>query len=161
MARFQQVKITRYLGLGATYAGLSAPLFGIWEIAHLPLYTLWAEQWMAASLRAALHCTLGDIALAFTSIMIPLSGAWIGAYRATPLRVAVTTVLIGLALTGVIETVSVGWLQRWSYAPAMPIVPLIGIGLSPMLQWLIVPLAVFVILRRRIERLLRAAELPT
>ena len=33
--------------------------------------------------------------------------------------------------------------QAWAYRDAMPVIPVLGAGLSPVLQWIIVPLAGF------------------
>lgn len=33
----------------------------LWEIAHLPLYTIWWEAGWGANAFAVLHCTLGDV----------------------------------------------------------------------------------------------------
>jgi len=38
----------------------------------------------------------------------------------------------------------------WAYAPSMPIVPLLGVGLAPFLQWLLLPpLVAFIAFRRQ------------
>jgi len=41
---------------------------------------------------------------------------------------------------------------RWAYAPAMPIVPHIGVGIVPLAQMMIVPLSVFLVVRRVVAR---------
>ena len=38
--------------------------------------------------------------------------------------------------------------QTWAYSDLMPIVPVIGTGLSPLLQWMAVPLLALHIARR-------------
>ena len=35
------------------YAAMTLPQFAIWEVAQLPLYTIWTEQGVASSLWAA------------------------------------------------------------------------------------------------------------
>lgn len=37
---------------------------------------------------------------------------------------------------------------RWSYLPAMPVEPMLGLGLAPILQWLILPAAALWTTRR-------------
>ena len=45
----------------------------------------------------------------------------------------------GLALTVAFEWLATGPLERWSYAPEMPTLPVLGTGLLPTLQWIFVP----------------------
>ena len=49
------------------YAAMTLPQFAIWEVAQLPLYTIWTEQGVASSLWAAAHCTLGDAGIALAA----------------------------------------------------------------------------------------------
>lgn len=46
---------------------------------------------------------------------------------------------IGLVLTVVFELLAIGPLGRWRYGAAMPIVPGLGVGLSPLMQWVVIP----------------------
>ena len=39
---------------------------------------------------------------------------------------------------------------RWEYAEAMPRLPLLGTGLAPLLQWLLIPPLVIWLVRRQI-----------
>ena len=32
------------------------------------------------------------------------------------------------------------WMQGWNYLPAMPLLPGTGIGVAPLLQWVLLPL---------------------
>ena len=55
--------------------------------------------------------------------------------------------------TGVAYTIFSEWLnivvrQSWAYSEAMPVVPLIGVGLSPLLQWLVIPGVAMLVVRR-------------
>jgi hypothetical protein len=138
------------LGLVAHYVGLCLPMFLAWEFAQLPLYTIWEEQGVRASLTAALHCTAGDVAysiLAFGSALIV--AAYARRLRGA-LAVATTTLLLGLVVTMVVEVVSTRWLGRWRYGPLMPVDPVFGVGVSPLAQWTVVPAAALLLLRRRL-----------
>lgn len=61
-------------------------------------------------------------------------------------------VFIGLAITIAVEIVATrsDGSFSWRYAPAMPVTPLLGIGLAPLLMWLVVPLLVLFFMRRQI-----------
>ena len=114
-----------------------------WEIAQLPLYTLWRSAPVDQIVRAVLHCWAGDLAIASTALTLAL--AIIGT-REWPARhmfaVCGITVALSLAYTTYSEYVNTVTRQSWSYAAAMPTV--MGIGLSPLAQWVIVPVAAFI-----------------
>ena len=40
-----------------------------WEIAQLPLYTIWRDKGLAANAFAVLHCTAGDLLIAAVSLL--------------------------------------------------------------------------------------------
>lgn len=138
--------------MAALYAGISSPMFAIWEIAQLPLYTIWAERGARASLWAALHCTLGDICIAFVTIFGALILTFIAPRLRTFRAVAAITVVSGFVITGAIEAASVRWLGRWAYGPLMPVEPFFGIGLSPLAQWIVIPASTLFLIRRRLAR---------
>jgi len=56
----------------------------------------------------------------------------------------------GLAVTLVLEWLATEVLQRWSYNELMPRIPLIGTGLVPVLQWIVIPLLVVWFVRRQL-----------
>ncbi len=69
-----------------------------------------------------------------------------------------TTIILGAAYTMLSERLNVDIWRSWSYAAAMPILPLFGTGLTPLLQWLAVPgltFALFAYRGRRPRRLVR------
>ena len=54
-------------------------------------------------------------------------------------KVALVTVVLGLIYTIFSEWLNTEIRGSWAYAEIMPVVPVIGAGLSPLLQWIIVP----------------------
>jgi hypothetical protein len=133
---------------GVQFALITAPLSLIWEIAHLPLYTIWWDQPLRDSLTAAVHCTFGDVALAFGCFMIASVFIRFMNLTKTNLMFGGLAIALSVTATAILEVLSTQVLSRWSYAPAMPILPLLGIGLSPMLQWIFVPTMALVLLAR-------------
>jgi hypothetical protein len=133
--------IVRYLGAFAV-GNL------VWEVFQLPLFTLWRTAGAAYLAFAALHCWVGDLLIgsAFLGLGIMVAGRFwpSGGY----VRVAAITVLLGVAYTVFSEWLSVAVRGSWAYAPAMPRLPPLGTGLSPLLQWIIVPPAAFAWARR-------------
>lgn len=59
-------------------------------------------------------------------------------------RAAQIVFLLGfdLAIAVAVEWAAVYWLHRWSYTSQMPLIPGLGIGVTPVLQMLVLPAAV-------------------
>lgn len=121
-----------------------------WETAQLPLYTIWREGTARQLAIADLHCTAGDVLIATASIVAGLLVAGHGwpdrldAYR----RVALAAIVIGVTYTVFSEWLNIVVRRSWAYSELMPVIPLVNAGLSPVLQWMVVPLAGFWFARR-------------
>lgn len=130
---------------GATVTVLNAA----WEIAHAPLYTLWRTDPPGQVAFAIAHCTGGDVLIALAVLMAALtivgSDDW---PRRGYWRVATVATLLGLGYTVYSEWLNTAVRQSWAYTGAMPLVPPLGTGLSPLLQWLILPPLGFWLARR-------------
>jgi len=118
-----------------------------WEFAQLPLYTLYEDPDTGRIVRYVLHCTAGDvlIALAAYALTALALGNWSWPLR-NPLRGIVLATTLGLAYTAASEWYNVYLAPAWAYSERMPLV--FGIGLAPLLQWLLIPPLVFLIVRR-------------
>lgn len=115
------------------------------ESLHLPLYTIWSYGSIGERAFAVVHCTGGDLLIALASLMATLL---LVGRREWPnqgfARVAVLTLIFGIAYTGFSEWHYVFVRKSWAYAEWMPVVPVAGvIGLSPLLQWIVNPLLAF------------------
>jgi hypothetical protein len=108
-----------------------------WEFLHLPLYTIWTTGTRAEQAFAAVHCTGGDLLIALASLTLALVLAgqrgWVS--------VAALAITFGVAYTAFSEWHNVYVRRSWAYSAWMPLLPLGGypIGLSPILQWPVVP----------------------
>jgi hypothetical protein len=121
------------------YLGATAILHLVWEVLQLPLYTIWSEP-IAKQVFAVLHCTIGDLMIAGLALLVAL--ALVG--RAQWPQEGVRAVWLLLLIFGVGYTLYSEWLNvnvrgSWVYSSWMPTLPLIGTGLAPVLQWLVVP----------------------
>ncbi|MFM1976471.1 MAG: hypothetical protein RL145_1317, partial [Pseudomonadota bacterium] len=67
--------------------------------------------------------------------------------RFTPVMIA--TLVIGVGYTVYSEYLNTVVRKTWAYAQIMPTLPPLNTGLSPLLQWFVVPLIGFVMLWRR------------
>lgn len=117
-----------------------------WEMGQASLFTpmdrlpFWqATAWCA---RAAGWDVVISAAAYFVAALAARSILW--PRRPTPWPVAIYF-LAGLAITIAIErwAVSAG---RWEYREAMPTIA--GIGLTPLLQWIVIPAMILVVVRR-------------
>lgn len=111
-----------------------------WELLQAPLFTSLADKGHIAGILICLQATLGDLGIALAAFWVAsVAGRgrdWVAHPRIVPVAVYLVT---GLVVTIGFEFVSTEILDRWAYAPGMPRLPLLDTGLSPFLQWLIVP----------------------
>ena len=132
------------------WALLAFVLHGLWETAQLPLYTLWEDTDRRRVLSYLFHCIAGDILIAVTLFLSVAAlfrdSAW-PVHR--PWRGGAVMIVLGLAYTVFSEWYNVYRVGAWAYAEAMP--RILGIGLTPLLQWLVVPV-VMLILWHRVPR---------
>ncbi len=129
------------------WAVLALALHGLWETAQLPLYTLWEDTNRQRVLSYLFHCIAGDILIAVTLFLSVAAlfrdYAW-PVHR--PWRGGLVMIAAGLTYTVFSEWHNVYQSRAWSYAATMPLVA--GIGLAPLMQWLVVPILMIVIFRR-------------
>jgi len=126
------------------YLAFTAAANLLWESAHLPLYTIWREAEAGKILFAVAHCTAGDILIAtaalVTALVVVRNAAWPDdGYR----QVAMLTIAIGLGYTIFSEWLNTEVRESWAYTEIMPTLPVLGTGLSPLAQWIAVPLVAF------------------
>jgi len=128
----------------------------LWELAQLPLYTIWSKGSPAYIAFAVVHCTLGDALIGLLSLALALTVTGSRAPRRWALRsVALITALVAVAYTVFSEWMNTVALRSWEYSDLMPRVQLgtIEIGLSPLTQWLVLPpLALYLCCRKRAPR---------
>jgi hypothetical protein len=132
------------------YLGLMAVGNLIWEVLQLPLYTIWQTGTLREQAFAVAHCTLGDLLIALSALALALILAGSERWPRERFRpVAILTILFGIAYTVFSEWLNVVVRASWAYSEWMPVLSAFGarIGLSPLLQWVVVPAAAFKIMR--------------
>lgn len=124
-----------------------------WEFLQVPLFAemAGAPHWVA--IKTCTRATLGDAVIMLLAFWVVAAFAgsryWIfDAPRASRL---VLFVSVGVAITVVIEWAARRglWIDSWSYSALMPVLPGIGVGLTPVLQWLFLPLLTVWFVRRQ------------
>lgn len=113
-------------------------LHGVWEFAHSQLYTDHVRGW-AYVLWSRVHCTAGDVMILLVCFWLTAIVARSRKWFAGPnRRTAIFLFLIlGLGYTTFSEWLNTTVRETWSYTEAMPTMG--GIGLSPILQWIVIP----------------------
>jgi hypothetical protein len=121
----------------------------VWEMGQVPLYTIWQTGTTRDIATAVLHCTLGDLSIALVALSLALvvvgSPGW-PEQQFTAVFAAVVVLSVGYTIFS--EYVNTIVRQNWAYGPLMPTLPWSGTGLSPLLQWMVVPSLAFVWSRR-------------
>jgi hypothetical protein len=96
------------------------------------------------------RATLGDVAIALLAYAGGAAAVrrrdWLAARPGPAFGVYLST---GLAVTVVIERLSVGVLGRWAYDPELPRVA--GVGVAPVLQWIALPPLTLWLARRHVR----------
>lgn len=110
----------------------------LWEGAQLPFYSFSPTTGPLEMAWDVIHCTAGDVGIAFGSFVAaalatrdpewPVRRPWFG------LAVAL---VVGLVWTVASEWQNVYVRGAWAYAPSMPTI--LGVGLLPLLQWVLLP----------------------
>lgn len=144
------------------YFTFAIPAHLVWEVAQLPLYTIWHEDTPGRIAFAVIHCTGGDAMIAGLSLVGALlifgNGRW---PQERYLAVAMPAVIAGVAYTIFSEWHNTEVRNSWAYSNLMPTLPGLGTGLSPLLQWFVIPIAAFWWARPRCAaQLIPTEEIP-
>ena len=107
---------------------------------------------------ALIHCTGGDVLI--TTVTLAAAVAFARRFRWPPFgrRMVFTAIVLGAGYTIFSEWLNVEIRRSWSYTAAMPVVPFLGTGLTPLLQWLIVPSMALAVTGYRYRRARRLAR---
>lgn len=149
LAALRLKRPTRWLGTLRIYLVISAFSHLTWETIQLPLYTIWSTATYGELAFAVLHCTGGDMLIALATLIASLfvTGGSDWPFKDFR-RVAILAVFGGLAYTVFSEWLNIGVRGAWAYSDLMPTLPRIGTGLSPLLQWALIPTAALAMVER-------------
>lgn len=123
----------------------------VWEFVQAPTYAGMIEMNHWDGIKLCMSATFGDVGFALTAYvatsLFARSRDWVFAPSTAQLLIFLG---VGVALTVGFEYYYTNISLRWTYSELMPLVPPLGTGLSPLLQWLIIPLLVLWFIRRQI-----------
>lgn len=124
-----------------------------WELWQVPLFERMAAAPHWEAVKTCSRAAAGDAAIAVVAYWLVALAVRNRAWVVSPTASTVSGfAACGVVITAAIERLALGgfWLQGWSYSPLMPVVPGIGVGLSPLTKWLALPPLVIWLLRRQL-----------
>jgi hypothetical protein len=120
-----------------------------WEILQAPLFASLSETDHFVGIAICLRATFGDLAIALAAFWC---AAFVGKGRGWFANKDAPAIAVFFA-SGLLTTIGLEFLNtevtsRWAYDGVMPLLPVLGTGLSPILQWVFVPMFVLWYMRR-------------
>lgn len=107
---------------------------------HLPLFTGWEPSLISDNPLFLARCMTVDAFLAVATLVLAI---WLAGNLDWPnfryWSVGSWTIVFGVVLTVLLEWLNVYFLGTWAYSNLMPVMPLLDVGMSPLLQWVLVP----------------------
>lgn len=128
---------------------LAFPMHFTWEVVQAPLFGSMLDVFHVEGIRICFQATLGDMAI---TLLAYWSAAFLAGTRqwvVQPSRSSITAWLAtGVAITIIMEFYSTEIAGRWTYGASMPRLPVIGTGVAPVMQWIVIPLLVIWYIQR-------------
>jgi len=123
----------------------------VWEFWQAPTYAGMIDLNHWDGIKLCSSATFGDVGFALMAFWGTSAAArsryWFQAPKAWQTLMFLG---IGIALTVGFEYYYTNISLRWTYSELMPLVPPFGTGLSPLLQWIFIPLSVLWLMRRHV-----------
>lgn len=122
-------------------------LNAVWEAVQSPLYADFGRR-VGYLVWTRLHCTAGDVLILLATFwgtaLLFRTRSW-ASTKGFP--AAAVFILAGVVYTVWSEIHNTRATRTWAYAPEMP--RIYGVGLAPLLQWLVIPPALVWLLRKQ------------
>ena len=121
-----------------------------WEVVQTYFYTL-KDSHFSKMLYGWFHCTFGDVILTIGSFWLVSA---VSRNRKWLLKLNRLN-FIGFIMVGVVYTVFSEWanvhvFKSWGYNQSLPIIPWVKMGLTPFLQWIVIPPIVILLVRHHL-----------
>ena len=112
----------------------------VWEMVQAPLFVGAPESAYSKVLKGCSAATFGDVIISL--FIYHLAAAFYGSRDwgiRKNRRSIIRYVGAGIAVTIVFEILFTQIWVRWTYLKVMPVIPLVHVGLTPILQWALIP----------------------
>ncbi len=121
-----------------------------WEVVQTYFYTL-KDSPFSEMLYGWFHCTLGDVIVTIGSFWLVSAAShnrkWL--LELNPLNF-VGFIMVGVVYAVLSEWANVQLFKSWGYNQSMPIIPWVQMGLTPLLQWIVIPPIVILLVRHHL-----------
>ena len=122
----------------------------VWEMWQIPFYEHMPAEPHLLAVWQCTRATFGDVVIMLVAFCAVAATARSRRWVLQPRWYQVTGfVMTGVLITLGMEEISL-WLDRWAYADVMPTLPVLGTGLLPLTQWLVLPPLVVWFVRRQL-----------
>ncbi len=130
----------------------------VWEFWQAPTYAGMIELNHWDGIKLCTSATIGDVGFALTAFWAASAVSRSRLWFFVPTALGIVVYLaMGIALTIAFEFYYTNISLRWTYSELMPLVPPFGTGLSPLLQWMTIPLLVLWFTRRQMPGIVRVS----
>jgi hypothetical protein len=122
-----------------------------WEFLQAPLYQQMSSAAHWDGIKTCSRAAVGDAVIALAAFwgmaLATRTRDWV---REPTLSMTLGFIASGVLITIAIERLALSdlWLHSWACSAHMPVVPGLGIGLAPLLQWVVLPPVVLWLVRR-------------
>lgn len=111
----------------------------VWEFLQAPFFESLAQKPHWEAVKLCTLATIGDAAIMLVAFWCVAAAARTRWWILSPnWRQLAGFVGLGMAITTALELAARAT-GRWDYSALMPVIPLLGVGLLPLLQWLVLP----------------------
>ena len=123
----------------------------VWEVLQTPFFLDKSAE-INTIVWYRFHCTLGDVLITLGSFWLVALTSKSRTWFLNPTkRNVLLFVGFGVIYTTFSEIKNVSLNKLWGYSELMPVIPYIDVGIVPLIQWMIVPVALVFIVRRQLS----------
>ena len=124
----------------------------VWEFWQIGWFADIASASHLDGVKICTAATFGDVGIALVAFWVTSisekSRSWV---RKPTKRNVMGFAFVGIVVTVLFEWLATGVLDRWAYAESMPTLPVLGTGLLPLMQWIVIPPLVLWFVRRQLS----------
>jgi hypothetical protein len=124
-----------------------------WELAQLPFFSFKGDDNLGMIFFAVVHCTVGDVLITLSVFeivsLLNRNRYWFLRWEAKHLSLYV---LLGVLYTIFSEMKNVYYYNYWGYNENMPIIPIVEVGLIPVLAWMWIPIVALYMAKKGVVR---------
>lgn len=124
------------------------------------VWEFWQIGWFAdistashlEGVKICTRATFGDIGIALIAFWAVSFAERKRSWVSNPTkRNVMSFAFIGVVITILFEWLATNILERWAYADSMPTLPILGTGLLPLIQWVVIPPLILWFVRRQLS----------